>query len=60
MDNMGHDHEGVDCPICRGEMSTEFIERMKVAGEAEPSPPMTAEQFVAWLRDIDARSTDPQ
>jgi len=57
---MGHDHEGVDCPVCRGEMSTGFIERIKAAAAAEPGPVMTAEQFKAWLRDIDARSPDPQ
>lgn len=52
MDDMDHDHEGVECPICRGEMSTDFIERIKAAGEAEPGPAKTAEEFLAWLRDI--------
>lgn len=52
MDNMGDDHEGIDCPICRGEISPDFIERIKAAGEAEPGPAKTAEEFKAWLRDI--------
>ncbi len=43
-DNEGH----ADCPICRGEMSDEFVERMQTAA-AQPGRSMTAEEFIAWL-----------
>lgn len=50
----GHDD---DCPICRGEMSDEFVAMIELAGAAEPGPSMTAEQFKAWLDGLDAGST---
>jgi len=40
------------CPICRGEMSPDFVERIKQAGSSPASKPMTKEQFLAWLRDL--------
>lgn len=52
----GHDD---DCPICRGEMSDEFVAMIEQTAAAEPGPSMTAEEFIARLRDIDARSPHP-
>ncbi|WP_288806250.1 hypothetical protein [uncultured Novosphingobium sp.] len=46
--------ETIDCPICRGvELSPDFVERIKQAGSSPSSKPMTKEQFLAWLRDLD-------
>ena len=53
--------DGTDepCPICRGEMSDEFVERMQAAA-AQPGRTMTAEEFFAWLDSLDTGSSDPQ
>jgi hypothetical protein len=44
------DGDEQDCPICRGEMSPDFIEMIERAGAAKPSRRMTGEEFVEWLR----------
>lgn len=51
----GCDHEAIDCPICEGRMSPEFIARIKAAAD-QPGPVMTAEEFLSWLREIDGGS----
>jgi hypothetical protein len=52
------DHDD-SCPICRGEMSDEFVERMQAAA-AQPGRTMTAEEFLAWLDSLNTGSPDPQ
>jgi len=42
------DHEDIDCPICAGRMSVEFVEWIKAAAD-QPGDRMTAEQFKARL-----------
>lgn len=43
------DHgEGQPCAICRGDISNEFVERMKAVA-VRPGRTMTAEEFIAWL-----------
>lgn len=39
------------CPICRGEMSSEFVERMKAAA-AQPGRRMTAKEAIEWLDSL--------
>lgn len=39
-------------------MSDEFVAMIQQAA-AQPGPSMTAEEFIARLRDIDARSPHP-
>ena len=57
------EHDGCDdgsgtdepCPICRGEMSAEFIEwlgEVVAASEARPGRTMTAEEATEWLRTL--------
>ena len=48
-----------DCPICRGEMSDEFVAMIQQAAAAQPGRTRTGEEFLTWLRDIDARSPHP-
>jgi hypothetical protein len=45
------DDDGTDepCPICRGEVSPEFVERIKAAA-AQPGQVMTIAEFNVWLR----------
>ena len=45
------DDDGADepCPICRGEVSPEFVERIKAAA-AQPGQVMTIDEFNVWLR----------
>ena len=45
-----------DCPICRGEMSDEFVAMIQQAAAAEPGPSMSAEEFLAWLDGLDVGS----
>jgi hypothetical protein len=46
-------NEGSDCPICQGvELPEDLVSLIGQAGAAAPSEPMTADQFIAWLRDI--------
>lgn len=45
------DHEDIDCPICAGRMSDEFIAMVKAAAD-QPGRVMTAEQFNAWLDQL--------
>lgn len=56
MDEHGErcDDDGTNepCPICRGEMSPEFIEWLGeavAAAEAQPGKTMTAEEAIEWL-----------
>lgn len=44
----GCDHEDIDCPICAGRMSPEFVERIMAVAD-QPGPSMTGEEFKAWL-----------
>lgn len=50
-DGCGNDHGDESCPICRGEMSDEFVERMKAAA-AQPGRAMTVEEASEWLRSL--------
>ncbi|MDF0541161.1 hypothetical protein PX699_02320 [Sphingobium sp. H39-3-25] len=48
----GDDGPDGACPICRGEMSPEFIEWLGeavAAAEAQPGKAMTAEEAIEWL-----------
>lgn len=36
------------CPICQGNVASDFIERMKAAG-AQPGEIMTIDEFMMWL-----------
>lgn len=47
--------EDQDCPICRGEMSFEFVEMIEQAARQQ-SQPMTKEEFLEWLADQAASS----
>ncbi|MFC0687172.1 hypothetical protein [Novosphingobium clariflavum] len=47
----GDGHDDRLCPICRGEMSEDFIEMIEQAGAAEPSRRMSGEEFVEWLHN---------
>lgn len=49
--------DGADdwCPICRNDVSPEFIERMQAAA-AQPGRSMTPDEFTTWL---DGLSTEP-
>ena len=51
---MGDAFEGGDgdrpCPICRGEVSDEFIAKVERA-VAQPGQVMTFDEAIAWLRD---------
>ena len=49
----GHDD---NCPICRGEMSDEFVAMIQQAAAAESGPSMSAEEFLAWLDGLDVGS----
>ncbi len=42
-----YDHDE-DCPLCRGEVSPEFVEMVK--GAKAVGPPMSADELKAWLR----------
>ena len=46
----GCGHQEIDCPICRGEMSPVFIERIMAMAD-QAGPVMTREEFLAWLDD---------
>ena len=39
------------CPICRGEVSDEFIAMVEQA-VAQPGQVMTFDEAIAWLRDL--------
>lgn len=47
-----HDVHENACPICDGQVSEEFVEDIKRAAE-HMGPPMTADQFLEWLRKLD-------
>lgn len=51
----GDDGTDEPCPICRNDVSPEFIERMQVAA-AQPGEAMTSDEFTTWL---DGLSTGP-
>ncbi|WP_225008348.1 MULTISPECIES: hypothetical protein [Novosphingobium] len=38
-----------DCPLCRGEMSDEFVEMIKSAASGSEGVTMTFEEFSEWL-----------
>jgi hypothetical protein len=44
-----------DCPICRGEVSDEFIARIEQAA-SQPRRSMTFDEFKAWLDGLDTGS----
>lgn len=39
------------CPICRGDVSDEFLAMIEQAA-AEPGKVMTFDEAIAWLRDL--------
>ena len=45
-----YDHDE-DCPLCRGDVSPEFVEMIKAAAE-QTGEPMTGDEFRAWLRTL--------
>ena len=47
-DGCGDDHGDEPCPICRGEVSDEFIATTERAA-VQPGRAMTIDQFEAWL-----------
>lgn len=45
------DDAGNDCPICRGDISPKFAERMRVAAD-QPGISMTFDEAIAWFRNL--------
>jgi len=57
------DGSGYDCPICSGNVSPEFIEwldEVVAASEAQPGQVMTFDEAIAFFRNFDTGSPDPQ
>jgi len=44
-------HGDETCPICRGDVSGEFVSIIEQAA-AQPGRVMTAEEFIAWLDSL--------
>ena len=51
----GDDHRDGSCPICRGDVSDEFIARIEQAA-SQPGRSMTFDEFKAWLDGLDTGS----
>ena len=47
----GDDHGNETCPICRGDVSSEFVSIIEQAA-AQPGRAMTADEFTAWLDSV--------
>ena len=54
-DGCGDDHGDGECPICRGDVSDEFIARIEQAA-SQPGQIMTFDEFKAWLDGLDTGS----
>lgn len=54
-DRCGDDHGAGSCPICRGDVSSDFVERIKAAA-VHLGGCMTIDEFKLWLQDIDTGS----
>ncbi|MDB5715992.1 MAG: hypothetical protein JWO15_3389 [Sphingomonadales bacterium] len=44
-----------DCPICRGDVSPEFVAMIEAAAD-QPGEVMTADEAILWLRQVKSTS----